>query len=43
MGAVALACGAIAGPLVHLAWPSWSVVGGGVVGGSIAYLIARRM
>jgi predicted branched-subunit amino acid permease len=43
MGAVALACGAVAGPLLHLAWPSWSVVGGGVVGGSIAYLIARRM
>jgi len=43
MGAVALACGAIAGPLMHLAWPSWSVVGGGVIGGSIAYLIAMRM
>jgi predicted branched-subunit amino acid permease len=43
MSMVALACGAIAGPLVHLAWPSWSVLGGGLVGGSVAYLVARRM
>jgi predicted branched-subunit amino acid permease len=41
MGVLALACGAIAGPVLHALWPSWSIVGGGVIGGSIAFLIAR--
>lgn len=43
MGAIALVCGAIIGPALHLVWPAWSVVGGGVLGGSLAYLIARRL
>jgi predicted branched-subunit amino acid permease len=43
MGAIALLCGAVAGPALHLVVPAWSVVGGGVLGGSLAYLIARRL
>jgi len=43
MGTIALVCGAVAGPALHLVWPQWSVVGGGVVGGTLAYLIARRL
>lgn len=38
---VALACGAVAGPLVHLAAPEWSVVLGGVVGGTVAWGLVR--
>jgi predicted branched-subunit amino acid permease len=38
----ALVCGAIAGPLVHLLEPQWSVLLGGVAGGTAAYL-AQRM
>ena len=38
----ALACGAIAGPLIHLALPAWSVVGGGLVGGTVAFVVTRR-
>ena len=37
----ALGCGAIAGPLIHLALPSWSVVGGGLIGGTIGFLATR--
>ena len=40
--ALALACGALAGPLAHLATPQWSVLLGGFAGGSLAYLILRR-
>jgi len=39
--ALALLCGAFAGPLVHLVAPQWSVVGGGVVGGSVAFALTR--
>lgn len=42
---VALVCGAAAGPLAHLVTPGWSVLAGGVAGGSLAYLwlrVARR-
>jgi predicted branched-subunit amino acid permease len=42
-GVIALVCGAIVGPSLHLVWPAWSVVGGGVLGGTLAYLIARRL
>jgi predicted branched-subunit amino acid permease len=41
-GIVALACGAVAGPLIHLASPQWSVMLGGLVGGTLAWLIVRR-
>ena len=37
----ALVCGAIAGPLMHLANPQWSVLLGGLVGGTAAYAIER--
>jgi predicted branched-subunit amino acid permease len=40
-GIVALACGAVIGPLVHLASPQWSVMLGGVIGGTLAWLIVR--
>ena len=43
MGVIALVCGAVIGPALHLVWPAWSVVGGGVLGGSLAYLIVRRL
>ncbi len=36
-----LACGAIAGPLAYLATPAWSVLAGGLAGGTLAYLILR--
>lgn len=39
----ALACGAIAGPLLHLLDPQWSVLSAGVVGGTAAYFIQRWM
>jgi predicted branched-subunit amino acid permease len=37
----ALVCGAIAGPLAYLVDPQWSVLVGGVVGGTAAYLLQR--
>ena len=42
MSVLALACGAIAAPLLHLVWPSWGLVGGGVIGGTLGYLLGRR-
>jgi predicted branched-subunit amino acid permease len=42
MTVFALAGGAIAAPLLHLAWPSWGLVGGGLVGGTLGYLLGRR-
>jgi len=36
-GFVALACGAVAGPLIHLAAPQWSVILGGLIGGTLAF------
>lgn len=38
----ALACGAVVGPLIHLMLPSWSVIGGGLIGGTLAFLLTRR-
>jgi predicted branched-subunit amino acid permease len=41
LAAVALACGAVAGPLFHLLSPQWSVMLAGFVGGTLAYYIQR--
>lgn len=37
--AVAVTCGAVAVPLAHLASPHWSLLAGGVAGGTVAYII----
>lgn len=42
LAALALACGAVAGPLFHLLSPQWSVVLAGFVGGTIAYYLQRK-
>ena len=39
----ALVCGAIAGPLLHLADPQWSVLTAGLAGGTAAYLLQRAI
>ncbi len=41
MGALALGCGAVAGPLFHLLTPEWSVIFAGVVGGTLAFAINK--
>ena len=38
---VAVTCGAIAVPLAHLLAPHWSLLGGGMAGGTVAYFILR--
>lgn len=38
----ALACGALAGPLIYMASPQWSVLLSGVLGGTLAYFIHKR-
>lgn len=38
---LALACGALAGPLAHLLSPQWSVMLAGLVGGTVAFLAFR--
>ena len=38
---VSLACGAIAGPLLHIAYPEWSVLLTGLIAGTTAYFIQR--
>ena len=43
LAAVALACGALAGPLFHLVSAQWGILLSGFVGGTIAYLIQRRL
>jgi predicted branched-subunit amino acid permease len=40
-GVAAVACGAVAGPLVHIVAPQWSVVLGGLVGGTLAFALVR--
>jgi predicted branched-subunit amino acid permease len=40
-GVLALACGAAAGPLIYLAAPQWSVLLGGLVGGTVAWGLVR--
>lgn len=37
----ALSSGAMAGPLIHLVLPEWSVIGGGLIGGTVAFLASR--
>ena len=41
IAALGLACGAIAGPLTYLMTPDWSVVLGGLVGGTAAFLLLQ--
>jgi predicted branched-subunit amino acid permease len=41
LAAVALACGALAGPLFHLVSPQWSVMLAGFAGGTAAYCIQK--
>jgi predicted branched-subunit amino acid permease len=41
MVVLALACGGLAGPLLHLLAPAWSVIGGGLAGGTVAFLLMR--
>jgi predicted branched-subunit amino acid permease len=41
IAALGLACGAVAGPLAHLATPQWSVVLAGLAGGTAAYLLLK--
>lgn len=43
LAAWALACGALAGPLIHMMSPQWSVLLAGLIGGTLAYLIQRRL
>jgi ABC-type dipeptide/oligopeptide/nickel transport system ATPase component len=38
---VALACGVVAGPLTYLASPQWSVLLGGLVGGTLAWGVVK--
>lgn len=40
-GIAALAAGAVVGPLVHLVSPQWSVMLGGIIGGTAAWLFLR--
>ena len=40
-GVLALACGAMAGPLIYLAAPQWSVLLGGLIGGTVAWGLLR--
>jgi predicted branched-subunit amino acid permease len=41
-GVLAIACGAVAVPLIHLAAPQWSVMLGGLIGGTLAWGLVRR-
>ena len=41
LAAAALACGALAGPLMHLVSPQWSVLLAGLVGGTLAYFLQK--
>ncbi|MEO6269115.1 MAG: AzlC family ABC transporter permease [Lautropia sp.] len=40
-GVAALACGAVVGPLIHLISPQWSVVLGGLIGGTLAWTLVK--
>jgi len=41
-GVAALACGAVVGPLIYTVAPEWSVLLGGLIGGTLAYAAVRR-
>ena len=43
LAVLALACGAVAGPLFYLASPQWSVLLAGFVGGTAAHLLDRAI
>ncbi len=43
LGALALVCGAAAGPLFYLLTPQWSVLMAGLVGGTIAFAINKAL
>lgn len=40
-GVAALACGAVAGPLIYVLAPQWSVLLGGLIGGTVAWRVMR--
>ena len=42
IAALGLLCGAVAGPLAYLVSPQWSVVLGGLAGGTAAYFLLRK-
>lgn len=42
LAAMAVACGAVAGPLLYVLNPQWSVVAAGIIGGTVAYAVQRR-
>ncbi len=41
LAAIALACGALAGPLFYLLTPQWSVLAAGFAGGTLAYFMQK--
>lgn len=43
LAGTALFCGALAGPLMYLVDPQWSMLLAGIVGGTAAYFIQRRL
>ena len=43
VAAASLACGALVGPLIYLVSPEWSVLGGGLAGGTLAWLLLRAV
>ncbi len=43
LAAIALACGGVAGPLLYLVTPQWSVVAAGFAGGTIAFVIDKSL
>lgn len=43
LAGIALACGAVAGPLFYLLTPQWSVLAAGFAGGTIAFLINKSL
>lgn len=41
LGAIALACGAVVGPLAHIASPDWGLMGAAALAGTAAFFIDR--
>jgi predicted branched-subunit amino acid permease len=41
-GMASLACGGVAGPLIYSVTPEWSVLLGGLIGGTVAFLALAR-
>jgi predicted branched-subunit amino acid permease len=42
LAALAVTCGAVAGPILYVVNPQWSVVAAGIIGGTVAYLVQRN-